>query len=160
VLSCFLSILFLFNLQRKILFRISSGAVIKGKLPERTRAFSTFIRLDLQFVRLHTPSNAFPLCASVPASARRASDFRLEEFVFDHCLDSALAALIFSLSLLVFSSIFAKLKSVTRAILSRLCMGRNPNKLLKLQFSDEFDFERAIEAYEGLIDSTLANRRR
>jgi hypothetical protein len=39
-------------------------------------------------------------------------------------------------------------------------MGRNPNKLLKLQFSDEFDFERAIEAYEGLIDSTLANRRR
>jgi hypothetical protein len=82
--------------------------------------------------------------------------------VFDHCLDSALAALllIFSLSLLVFSSIFAKLKSVTRAILSRLCMGRNPNKLLKLQFSDEFDFERAIEAYEGLIDSTLANRRR
>jgi len=84
--------------------------------------------------------------------------------VFDHCLDSALAALllVFSLSLLVFSSILAKLKSVTRAILRRLCVGRRSNRyeLLKLQFSDEFDFERAIEAYEGLIDSTLANRRR
>jgi hypothetical protein len=33
------------------------------------------------------------------------------------------------------------------------------SKLRKLQFGEEFGFERAVEAYEAAIDATLAERR-
>jgi hypothetical protein len=100
----------------------------------------------------------------LPASARTAADFCLEEFVFKRCLDSSLATLLiaFSISLLVFYSILAKLKSSAPTILCRLRVYSRFSryKLLEPESSKQFDFAHAIEAYEGLIDSAIAGHSR
>lgn len=84
--------------------------------------------------------------------------------MFKRCSDNLLATLLiaFSFSLLVFYSILAKLKSSAPAILCRfrICRRHNCDKLLEPKNSKEFDFERAIKAYEGLIDSAIAGHDR
>jgi hypothetical protein len=87
----------------------------------------------------------------------------LERYVLERSVDIAFAGLLlaFSLPLLAFYSVLAKLDSASPAPFRRLRMGRrlSPIETLNLQFAEEFGFEHAIEAYEQLIDSTLASRR-
>ena len=82
--------------------------------------------------------------------------------MLDRCVNGAFAGLLltFSLSLLAFYSILAELDSKVPALSRRSRMGRRRNhtEFLKLQMVEQFSFERAIEAYEELIDSTLADR--
>ena len=78
-------------------------------------------------------------------------------------MDIALAGLVFSVSipLLAFSVVLYKLDSESLSIFrpnfvrGRLRRGMQS----KLQLAEEFEFERAIEAYEELIDSTYKQRR-
>jgi hypothetical protein len=82
--------------------------------------------------------------------------------VLNRCVNNALAGLLFTFSLpfLVFGAVLAGLESRSPAILRRLRSFRKGGRLafLKPQCAEEFGFERAIEAYEELIDSTLADR--
>jgi lipopolysaccharide/colanic/teichoic acid biosynthesis glycosyltransferase len=98
----------------------------------------------------------------MPVSARNAATSSQERLVFNRSVDNALAGLLLTLSLplLAFYSILAQLDSVRPAFLRRFRVGRKFSRLelLKLQFAEEFGFERAIEAYEELIDFTVAGR--
>jgi hypothetical protein len=88
----------------------------------------------------------------------------LEGPLLDRCSDAALAALLlaFSLPLLAWYLIRAAFDFACAAITHRRSgRGLNPPKRsgllrLKPQFVGEFAFDRAIEAYEHLIDSTYA----
>jgi hypothetical protein len=74
----------------------------------------------------------------------------------------AVLLLFFSILLLVFRFILTGLVSVSLAVFRRRRANRRsiPFELLKLQYAGEFRFERAIQAYEQLIDSTFAEGRR
>ena len=79
--------------------------------------------------------------------------------MLDRCFDLLLAALllIFFLPLLAWYSVLARLDSWrSRSNQSELFK----ISLLKRQIAGELSFERAIEAYEDLIDSTFAEGRR
>ena len=73
---------------------------------------------------------------------------------------SVLAALVLAVSLLViaFLSVLANLVSALRAAIRRM-PSRHRHQSRNPQFAREFGFEHAIEAYEELIDATLAERR-
>ena len=78
--------------------------------------------------------------------------------MLDRCVDVAIAVLLltFFLPLLAWYAILARVES------RRSCSNRtNPfnSDLFSRQISGEFSFERAIEAYEELIDSTCAEGR-
>ncbi len=78
--------------------------------------------------------------------------------MLDRCLDILLAALLltFFLPLLAWYSVLARLDSLrSRSNRSELFK----MSLLKRQIAGELSFERAIEAYEDLIDSTFAEGR-
>ncbi len=79
--------------------------------------------------------------------------------MFDRFFDLLLVALLltFFLPLLAWYSILAKLDS-RRSHRNRFELFEI--SLLKRQITGEFNFERAIEAYEDLIDSTFAEGRR
>ena len=78
--------------------------------------------------------------------------------MLDRCADFLLAALLLTLflPLLGWYSILAGLDSVSAGFNRRKESGVD---LFKLQAAGEFNFERAIEAYEELIDSTFAEGR-
>jgi hypothetical protein len=95
----------------------------------------------------------------MPGRLRRDATFVcLETIVLERGVENAFAGLLLavSLPLLAFHSILAKLNVVARALLRR--MGRRPEPR-DGQFAPPFGFDRAIEAYEELIDATLAKRR-
>lgn len=78
--------------------------------------------------------------------------------MLDRCLDILLAALLltFFLPFLAWYSVLARLDSLrSRSNRSELFK----MSLLKRQIAGELSFERAIEAYEDLIDSTFAEGR-
>lgn len=83
--------------------------------------------------------------------------------MFNRFLDIFLAALLFAflLPLLAWYAIKAALNSrrdgSTRAAISKIDLAGID--LLRRQFAVEFNFERAIEAYEDLIDSTFVEGR-
>ena len=93
----------------------------------------------------------------MPASART-RQLLLEGPLLDRFVDFLLMALIlgFLLPLLGWYSILAGWDSV-RAGLN--CRKVSEVELFKQQIAGEFNFERAIEAYEELIDSTFAEGR-
>jgi len=74
---------------------------------------------------------------------------------------SVLAGLVFAVSLpvLAFQSILANLGSALHAALRRMRISRKRHEPRNLEFARKFGFDRAIEAYEELIDATLAKRR-
>jgi len=74
---------------------------------------------------------------------------------------SVLAGLVFAVSLpvLAFQSILANLGPALRAALRRMRMTRQRPEPRNLELAREFGFDRAIDAYEELIDATLAGRR-
>jgi hypothetical protein len=78
--------------------------------------------------------------------------------LLDRCLDAVTAALLLVLCVPVFAwcSICAEVRSSVPA-LQRDKSPRTRN--LQQQIAGEFNFERAIEAYEDLIDSTFAEER-
>jgi hypothetical protein len=78
--------------------------------------------------------------------------------VLNRGVDIALAGLLaaFSLPLLTFTLLITRLQSGAAAIAPRPGADRGTRGRGALQppFADEFGFERAIEAYEELIDAT------
>ena len=74
---------------------------------------------------------------------------------------SVLAGLVFAVSLpvLAFQSILVQLASALCAALRRIRMTRQRPAPRNLELAREFGFDRAIDAYEELIDATLAGRR-
>ena len=93
----------------------------------------------------------------MPASART-RQLLLEGPLLDRFVDFLLMALIlgFLLPLLGWYSILAGWDSVRAGRHRRKVSGID---FFKQQIAGEFDFERAIEAYEELIDSTFAEGR-
>jgi hypothetical protein len=93
----------------------------------------------------------------MPASART-RQLLLEGPLLDRFVDFLLMALIlgFLLPLLGWYSILAGWDSVRAGRHRRKVAGVD---LFKQQIAGEFNFERAIEAYEELIDSTFAEGR-
>jgi len=84
--------------------------------------------------------------------------------VLENAVDIALAGLLlaFSLPLLVFYSMLAKLHSACTASFRRpsgtgRLLSQAPPKNFRL--AEDFGFEHAIKAYEQLIDSTHAEQR-
>lgn len=78
--------------------------------------------------------------------------------MFSRCLDAVLAALLLVFLLPSFFWYLIRTGLHSRATVSH----RNRTARvfsLKQQFAAEFNFERAIEAYEQLIDSTFAESR-
>jgi hypothetical protein len=90
-----------------------------------------------------------------PARTRQLS---LEGPLLDRLVDLLLSALIFTffLPLLGWYSILAGWDSVRAGLNRRKVSGVD---YFKQQIAGEFNFERAIEAYEELIDSTFAEGR-
>ncbi|MDR3751435.1 MAG: hypothetical protein P4K94_08105 [Terracidiphilus sp.] len=80
--------------------------------------------------------------------------------MYKRTVDSVLAELILAVSLpvLAFITILAKLGSALRRALRRKRMSRGHYELHNLQFTGGGG-KHAIEAYEELIDATLAGRR-
>jgi len=84
----------------------------------------------------------------------------------DECLSDFVFAVLLiaiALSLLAWYSLLGGLGSVRAAIFRRVRRGRVPVPpqdfdLVQQQLAPEFAFDRAIEAYEHLIDSTYAER--
>jgi len=83
--------------------------------------------------------------------------------VLDPDLDNALAGLVltFALPLLACYTILTKLDSTRRAVFRQLGIDRGVNRveIVPLKGAEQFEFERAIDAYEELIDSGHANGR-
>ncbi len=84
--------------------------------------------------------------------------------MLDRTVDSALAALLLALSLSfhAFSAILSQLHPfVPPPLLSGPLRRASRSRFasLELQVGEEFAFERAIEAYEGVIDAASAQRR-
>jgi hypothetical protein len=90
----------------------------------------------------------------------------LEGPLLDRCSDATLAALLLALSLpllawyLILAGFDSLRSAATRRQFNRGYKTLGHPGLLKPQFVGEFAFERAIEAYEHLIDSTCAEGRR
>jgi hypothetical protein len=93
----------------------------------------------------------------MPDSARK-GQLLLEGPLLDRFVDLLFAALLvtFFLPLLGWYSILAGWDSVRAGLNRRKVSGV---ELFKQQIAGEFNFERAIEAYEELIDSTFAEGR-
>ena len=74
---------------------------------------------------------------------------------------SVLAGLVFAVSLpvLAFQSILANLGPALRVALRRMRITRQRPDPRTLEIAGELGFDRAIDAYEELIDATLAGRR-
>jgi len=87
--------------------------------------------------------------------------FCLERLVLKRSVVRVLAGRVFAvlLPVLAFHSILVQLRSALHSALRRMRISRHRPEPRNLEFAGEFGFDRAIEAYEELIDATLAERR-